>query len=85
MKITKTIFFAICFVLISISSVLANNPPAALPHPQNRSAGAAADNAGIPGPPGAPIDQNLIVLAGCAVLFGTYAIRRYNVIKKASI
>ena len=38
-----------------------------------------------PPPPGGPIDQNLAVLAGCAVLFGVYAIRRYNLTKKASI
>lgn len=53
-----------------------------LPEPPQSARSAAAKP---PKPPGSPIDQNLIVLAGCALLFGIYAIRRYNYTKKASI
>ncbi|MHC0439254.1 hypothetical protein [Flavobacterium sp. 3-210] len=75
MKITKTIFFTCCFVLMTATSVVAAPAP---PQPQQAASGP-------PPPPGAPIDQNLTVLAVCALIFGVYAIRRYNFIKKASI
>ncbi|MDQ6471416.1 hypothetical protein RB619_12240 [Flavobacterium sp. LHD-80] len=73
MKIKKTIFLTFCVALMSVSSILAFQTTA--PDPPTK-----PDK-----PPGSPIDQNLFILAGCAVLFGVYAIRRYDFIKKDSI
>ncbi|MRX69030.1 hypothetical protein SAMN06265349_104288 [Flavobacterium resistens] len=70
MKITKTIFIACCIVLLNVSNAFAYDDP---PEP------------GPPAPPGVSIDQNLVILAGFAVLFGIYVIYKYNLIKKASI
>ncbi|KAF2512122.1 hypothetical protein EYY60_07690 [Flavobacterium zhairuonense] len=74
MKIKKSIFFAVCIVLMTVSSILA--APSSMPVPQQ---------SGPPPPPPGPIDENLAVLMGCAILFGIYAIRRYNLTKKASM
>ncbi|TDO98487.1 hypothetical protein [Flavobacterium sp. 245] len=82
MKIKKTIFCSY-FVLLTVSNAIAKPAP---PKPEARmSTTAQASAAGPDLPPGAPIDQNLFVLTGCAVLFGIYAIRRYDFIKKDSI
>lgn len=69
---------------MTISNVMAKQTP---PSPGNgATARTATTSASGPIlPPGVAIDQNLIILAGCAVLFGIYAIRRYDFIKKDSI
>ncbi|KAF2335651.1 hypothetical protein [Flavobacterium daemonense] len=83
MKIKKTIFFAFCFTLMSTSVLLANPD---LPEPPAQAARGTAQTASAPPPPppGA-IDQNLFLLGTCALLFGLYAIRKYDFIKKDSI
>ncbi len=87
MKITKTIFFACCFVLMTVMSVMAAPTPPQPPQSAARSAATTADDDddGPPAPPGVPIDQKIFILAGCALIFGIYVIRRYDSIKKASI
>jgi len=78
MKIVKN-FILVCFItLINISSVLAKQAP---PEPLANGRASALP----PEPPGAPIDQNLIVLTLAALLFGIYSIYRYNLNKKASM
>ena len=83
MKITKTLFLVFFITLLNVSSILAaKNPPA--PSSTARTANA-EDDPEVPPPPGAPIDQNLIILLVGALGLGTYTILKYKDIKKASI
>ncbi|SDZ46869.1 hypothetical protein SAMN05444397_107118 [Flavobacterium aquidurense] len=71
-------------MLINVYDVYSSNPPANMPLP--KSSNGVQTNADSPDlPPGAPIDQGLFILTGFAVLFGIYAIRKYDFIKKASV
>lgn len=66
MKITKIFFFAFCLTFMPTLRVLAQDPP---------------EPGGPELPPGTPIDQNLIFLFGCALLFGIYTIWRCSIAK----
>jgi len=71
MKITKTLYLVIFITLINVSGVLAQN----LPEPEPE----------VPPPPGAAIDQSILVLLSCGLIFGMYSIYRYDLNKKASM
>ena len=70
MKITKTLYLVIFITLINVYGVFGQPPE---PEPE------------VPPPPGAAIDQSILVLLSCGLIFGMYSIYRYDLNKKASI
>jgi len=62
MKITKTLFLVIFITLINVSNVLAQPPEPEVPPP----------------PPEGAIDQSIIVLLVCGLIFGMYSIYKYK-------
>jgi hypothetical protein len=77
MKTLKNLFFAFCLTVMNFSIVLA----------QGSGNPAAPSEGGAPPPDGedVPIDQGLAILLICGLLFGIFAIYKYNLNKKASM
>lgn len=68
------IFFVTIFLTLINVSIGSAAPAAAPPAPM-----------AIPPPPKGDINQNLILLLICALLFGMYTIYKYNLKRKASM
>jgi F0F1-type ATP synthase membrane subunit a len=78
MKI-KTVFFVCFLTLLNLSSIIAApvTPP---PAPMSANAVNAPVN-----PPTSDINQNIVLLLVCALIFGMHTIYKYNLKRKASI
>lgn len=77
MKI-KTVFLVIFLTLLNLSSIFAA-PVTAPPAPMS------ANGVVAPNPPTSDINQNIVLLLVCALIFGMHTIYKYNLKKKASI
>jgi hypothetical protein len=80
MKVSKSLLLVFFLILINVSNIKAETVP---PSPQMAKSSAAA--AGPISPPGAPIDQHLLILIASALIFGTCTIYTYNSKRKASV
>ncbi|MBS7231663.1 hypothetical protein KHA90_11565 [Flavobacterium psychroterrae] len=78
MKI-KTVFFVLFLTLLNLSSIIAA-PAAEPPVPMS------VNNDPPPlNPPTSDINQNIMLLLVCALIFGIHTIYKYNLKRKASI